>query len=120
MNLTAILKNSGTITQQDIDNVQINLKLISELICQYYNLQEFQIFSKSRIRDLVIPRQMFHYLARKYTNETLNNIATYSPFRYFTHANVLYSKKTIDNLSSYSNVVMQDVKYFETLLNINQ
>lgn len=47
---------------------QITIDSIKKLICQYYKVTNEELISKSRRSEIVHPRQMAMYLARRYTD----------------------------------------------------
>ncbi len=52
----------------------ITLKAIKELVCNYFQISQEEISSKSRKKAIAWPRQIAMYLARKYTAATLEAI----------------------------------------------
>lgn len=75
-------KNLKKITIEDIQNT----------ICKKYSLTMAQILSSERTQSLVVPRQLAMYIARKYTNKSLPEIAKMFDK---SHATILHGVKTI-------------------------
>lgn len=53
----------------------ITIQTVIDAVCEHYNLRKTDILSKKRNAEIVRPRQIVMYLARTYTNTTLNEIA---------------------------------------------
>ena len=53
----------------------ITIQTVMDAVCEHYNLRKTDILSKKRNAEIVRPRQIVMYLARTYTNTTLNEIA---------------------------------------------
>ena len=73
------------------------LELISECVSEYYGVEKEQIRSKSRLREFVVPRHIFCYLARKYTTSTLKQIGG---FVSRDHASVINACESIEGQMS--------------------
>lgn len=77
-------------------------RVICNAVCTYFGMDPLEIFQKTRKGTVVFPRQLFHYLAAKWTANTLAKIGNYGneAYRsgYYDHATVLHSKKLISNL----------------------
>jgi len=71
----------------------ITIDVIKKLICKQYKISLSEIVSRSRKRNIVRPRQMAIYLARKYTDSPLQVIGK-SFNRY--HATALHSINTVE------------------------
>ncbi len=71
---------------------EITVASIREMICSHFRLTKEEICSKSRKRSIAWPRQVAMFLARRYTDASLEAIG-----REFNrdHATVLYSVKRI-------------------------
>jgi chromosomal replication initiator protein len=72
----------------------LTLEEVSELVEKHTQKSKNEFCVKSRKRELVIPRQLAHCLAKRKTDETLASIGFF--FGKKDHATVLYSIKTID------------------------
>ncbi len=68
---------------------------IVDLICNHFSLRPDQIRSRSRKKEVALPRQIAMYFSRKYTQASLQNIG-----KEFNrdHATVLHSIKKIDKM----------------------
>ncbi len=72
----------------------ITSKEISKLVCGYYKVDPQMLRSKSRKKIYSYPRNIYSYLCRSHTNETLENIAG-SINR--SHSTVLYASELIEH-----------------------
>ena len=62
-----------------VDNHPLTVDDILEKVCQHYHVEQRQVFSKSRKRELVQVRQVSMYLAQKYTKMPASRIAVLLP-----------------------------------------
>ena len=76
-----------------LSNKLISIDAIKQLVCKHYKITAEEIISRSRKQSLVRPRQVAIYLARKYTDQPLQEIGK-SFNRY--HATALHSISTIE------------------------
>jgi chromosomal replication initiator protein len=67
---------------------------IKKLVCTYYKVSEEMLESKSRKKIHSHPRNIYAYLCRRYTDETLGNIAR-SINR--SHSTVLYAAELVEH-----------------------
>lgn len=73
--------------------------LIKETVLHFYNLKPELVFRKTRKRQVVLARQIMHYLAKKYTQLTLVRIGEEFPNKEaFDHTTVRHSIKTVLDL----------------------
>lgn len=70
------------------------MKEIIEIVANYYGLWQGKIFMKSRIREIMIPRQVAHYVLRRHSKFNLKEISGYFGIN---HATVIHSVKTVEN-----------------------
>ena len=73
----------------------LTITKIVDFVCGHFSLRPEQIRSKSRKKEIALPRQIAMYFSRKYTQASLQNIG-----KEFNrdHATVLHSIKKIDKL----------------------
>jgi chromosomal replication initiator protein len=76
--------------------VIIDLNLITTSVCEYFRIQEDELISKSRLKNIIIPRQIAMFLSRELTNNSLNSIAI--RFGGKDHTTVLHAHKKIKSL----------------------
>jgi len=84
----SIVKNMGTQTKA------VTIELIKTIVSEHYNIPVTELVSKSRKKNVVLPRQMAIYLARKYTDQSLQAIGR-SFNRY--HATIIHSVAVTEN-----------------------
>ena len=88
---------------------RITIDVIKKLVCKYYNVGLEDIASRSRKQNLVRPRQMAIYLARRYTDAPLQTIGK-SFNRY--HATALHSINCIERGLKEDSSIQKQVGFF--------
>ncbi len=82
------------------------IDIILELISKNFDIKKRDIFSKTRKSEVIIPRQIAHYLIKKHTKINLVSIGNigelYEIKGGYGHATILNSIKSVNNLI-YSN-----------------
>lgn len=74
----------------------ITMDYIEATVCEYIQCTPEELQTKTRKREVVIGRQICHYLSREYTKNSLASIG--HRFGKKDHATVKHSKKTICDL----------------------
>ena len=77
-----------------VDNHPLTIDEILEKVCKHYNVEQRQVFSKSRRRDYVQVRQVSMYLAQKYTKMPAGRIGQLIGNR--DHSTVIHSCNAIE------------------------
>ena len=77
-----------------VDNHPLTVDEILEKVCRHYNVEQRQVFSKSRRRDYVQVRQVSMYLAQKYTKMPAGRIGQLIGNR--DHSTVIHSCNAIE------------------------
>ena len=92
--------------------MRITLELIHQEFMKYFNIDKNYINQKNRSIEIKIIRQLAHYLAKKYTSNTLDSIAFY--FGRLNHATAINSCKKIQNLiDTNDEIVKNDYNYLD-------
>ncbi len=91
----------------------ITIDAIKKLVCQKFNITKSAIESKSRKRSIVQPRQIAIYLARNYTDATLQVIGR-SFNRY--HATALHSIASVEKGLKTDHSLREQIKYLRQKL----
>lgn len=81
----------------DIDT-EISIDYLHKVVTEYFNISLESIKSKTRKREIVIARHVAMYLAKQYTNHSLQFIGDYCGGR--DHSTVLHAIQTINNMLS--------------------
>ncbi len=92
---------------------KITLESIKELVCKEFSVTEKQLLSKSRKQDIVRPRQIAMFLARKYTDLPLKQIG--AGFNKY-HATALYAMNTVEKQLEQKGQVYQQISYLSKKL----
>ncbi len=84
---------------KDIKNKQdtndVTIPIIINVVSKYYGITPKEMTSKSRSRDIALPRQIAMYLSRKHTNNSLPKIGRYFGGR--DHTTVIHACDKIKN-----------------------
>ena len=75
----------------------INIPYIQEVVCEYFGIQREQLLSKTRKREIALPRQLAMYFAKEYTNATFTKIGEEMGGK--DHSTVMYACETIRDVS---------------------
>lgn len=75
---------------------EVSVENIKQLVAKYFELPVEKLQSKTRLRSVVIARQLSMYLAKTYTNNSLKMIG--DSFGGRDHSTVLYSLKAVQDL----------------------
>jgi chromosomal replication initiator protein len=71
----------------------VRLQDIGKAICETFGISEETLRSRSRVRQIVMPRMLAIWLARKYTRSALSEIGLYFGI---SHSSVISAQKKID------------------------
>jgi chromosomal replication initiator protein len=75
----------------------INIPYIQEVVCEYFGIKREQLLSKTRKREIALPRQLAMYFAKEYTNSTFTKIGEEMGGK--DHSTVMYACDTIRDVS---------------------
>ncbi|MGL4294066.1 MAG: chromosomal replication initiator protein DnaA [Bacteroidales bacterium] len=101
-------------TSVHIEKKQITIEAIQDTVCRYFNVDNKQIHSKSRKREIVHARQISMYLSKKYTDFSLSRIGEMIGKR--DHATVLHACKNISGLIDIDKTFRSNITEIEELL----
>jgi hypothetical protein len=95
--------------------------LIKESVLHFYNLKPEEVFRKCRKRELVVARQVMHYLAKKYTAMSLIAIGVEFPHRRpFDHTSVRHSIETVIDLMETDKNILAQVNTIEFNMGVDK
>lgn len=86
----------------------INIPYIQEVVCDYFNLSREMLLSKSRKREIALPRQLAMYFAKEMTNATFSKIGEEMGGK--DHSTVMYAVETIRDISKIDKEIKKYVK----------
>jgi chromosomal replication initiator protein len=92
----------------------IRLQDIGKIVCETFGISEETLRSKSRVRQIVTPRMLAMWLARKYTRSALSEIGLY--FGNHSHSSVISAQKKIDQQISDDKTIAETVQKIERVL----
>lgn len=88
-------------------DADLNLQTIRRTVCDFLNVDEASLESKSRKREIVDARQISMYLAKEYTSKSLSTIGQFIGKK--DHSTVLHAYKSVKNM------IETNKKYRETI-----
>lgn len=91
----------------------ITIDAIKKLVCQYYKVSNEDLISKSRRSEIVHPRQVAMYLARRYTDSPLQLIGR--AFNRY-HATAIHAINSIEKAAKTNREVKQQLEILERKL----
>ena len=93
---------------------QLTIKKILETVCNYFNLNESLVHTKSRKQEIVQTRQIAMYLSKKYTDSSLAHIGKVIGNK--DHATVLHACKTVKDQIDISKTFRSTMEAIELCL----
>lgn len=94
------------------------LQIIHLSVCEFFKIEKADLFKISRKNEIVLPRQLFHYLCRnlikKITNREIAEYFSEENGRIFRPDLIIHSCKVINNYLSYDLKIQE----METLLKL--
>ncbi|CAD7778960.1 MAG: Chromosomal replication initiator protein DnaA [Candidatus Methanoperedenaceae archaeon GB50] len=87
---------------------KINLSEIKKLVCQHYKINCEDLISKSRQKQIIIPRKLAIYLAKRYLNLSLTELG--KNFRRH-HSSILNALNSIEKEIKKREFLSREVKY---------
>ena len=93
---------------------EISVGRITEIVCQYFNIDEQSFNSTKRTREVAQARQIAMYLAKQHTKLPLTAIGSAIGGR--NHATVLHSCKNVTNLIETDKVFRNQIEEIEKLI----
>ena len=91
-----------------VDDTPLTIDDILEKVCHHFNVSVQAVSSKSRKRDLVVPRQVSMYLAQKYTKMPASRIGKLVGGR--DHSTVLHSCAQVETRLKTDNLFAAEVE----------
>ena len=93
---------------------EISVNRITEIVCQYFDIDEQSFNSSKRTREVAQARQIAMYLAKQHTKLPLTAIGSAIGGR--NHATVLHSCKNVTNLIETDKVFRNQIEEIEKLI----
>ena len=81
------------------------LDAIMTMVCRYYSIDKNIVLSKKRDREIVMVRQMFCWLSRRYTRSTFKLMGEYINRN---HATVIHSVQKVEDLIDFDRELRYD------------
>lgn len=86
----------------------IDVLYIQEVVCDYFGIERDKLLSKSRKRDIALPRQLAMYFAKEFTNHTFAKIGEEMGGK--DHSTVMYACEQIKDMSKIDKEIKKYVK----------
>jgi chromosomal replication initiator protein len=86
----------------------INIPYIQDVVCEYFGIKLDQLLSKTRKREIALPRQLAMYFSKEYTNSTFAKIGEEMGGK--DHSTVMYACETIKDVSKIDKEIKKFVK----------
>jgi chromosomal replication initiator protein len=90
--------------------VNISIDYITQIVCEYFGVEENKVREKNRKKEVVMARQVAMYLSKKLTQSSLKTIGLHFGGR--DHSTVIHAFNTIDDL------IGNDIQIKDTLDNL--
>jgi len=89
---------------------RITIDYIINKVCIYYKITKLELCSKSRNRDIVVPRQVSMYLIKEYFKKKISLAKIGKQIGNKDHATVLHACKAINNLIDTDKQFVRELK----------
>ena len=86
----------------------INIPYIQDVVCEYFGIKKEDLLSKSRRREVALPRQLAMYFSKQFTNSTFSKIGAQMGGK--DHSTVMYACDTIKDVSKIDKEIKKYVK----------
>lgn len=86
----------------------INIPYIQDVVCDYFGIKKEQLLSKTRKREIALPRQLAMYFSKAFTNSTFTKIGEEMGGK--DHSTVMYACDTIKDVSKIDKEIKKYVK----------
>lgn len=86
----------------------INIPYIQEVVCEYFGIKREELISKTRKREIALPRQLAMYFSKELTNATYMKIGEEMGGK--DHSTVMYACETIRDVSKIDKEIKKYVK----------
>ena len=93
--------------------MRTTIAVVEEEVLKYYGMKAEELFVTCKKRHLAERRQIFYYLCRIFTKDSLDTIGAYAGYyrgRLFDHATVLHGENQIINFLGYNKKITADVE----------
>jgi len=95
--------------------------VIKSVVIAYFQADPKKVFSKTREREHLLPRQVMHYLAKKYTSLTLKQIGSEFPGGdNLDHSTIKNSIKAVLDLMDTDEAFKNDILQIEQYMSLEE
>lgn len=103
----------GFVASYKLPGKEYKAEAIINTVAAYYQVEGRRFSWRTRVREIVIPRQVAMYFIRKYTNLTIMRIALM--FKR-DHTSVIHSLTTVENLMATDPEYRQKIQHLTNIL----
>jgi len=87
---------------------QIDIEYVQNIVCDHFSIKKEQLLSKTKRREITLPRQIAMYFAKEYTDESFSKIGKKMGGKNYT--TVMHACQTISGIAEVDREVNQLVK----------
>ncbi len=98
-------------------NREITVDMIQKIVCEYFKLKPEELKAKTRRREIVQPRQIIMYFAKKYTKAPLQTIGAMCGGK--DHSTVLHACRNIEDLKQTDKQIRVYLEDIDKKLNLS-
>ncbi len=98
-------------------NREITVDMIQKIVCEYFKLKPEELKAKTRRREIVQPRQIIMYFAKKYTKASLQAIGAMCGGK--DHSTVLHACRNIEDLKQTDKQIRVYLEDIDKKLNLS-
>jgi chromosomal replication initiator protein len=113
-NITGSLQQSKVLSDDILNDKKNFIYEIQLKVAEHYELQVSDLISSSRVKKVVLPKQIAMFLARKMTGESLVEIA--KQFGGKDHSTIIYGCNKIEEMIKNDSVLSEEVNKLMILL----
>ncbi len=106
----SVISNSVKVRKR---NVPVNFEMVTQQVCNHYDIDPDLVFTSTRKREVSDARQMLMYIAKKHAKMTFTAIGTRLSRK---HATVMYACQTIEQRLQHDKQLQHDVAEIEKAL----
>lgn len=99
-------------------NKEITPEVIQRIVAEYFSLEVEKLQSSTRVRQVVIARQISMFLVKEYTDKSLKAIGNMFGGR--DHSTVLYSIKTVQDLMETDDEIKKTLEELDRKIKMGQ
>ncbi|MDO4225237.1 MAG: chromosomal replication initiator protein DnaA [Bergeyella zoohelcum] len=108
LSLDLLKETIDKIASNQKEKKTINIPYIQEVVCEYFGISREQLLSKTRKREVALPRQLAMYFSKELTNSTYSKIGKEMGGK--DHSTVMHACNTIGDVVNVDKEIQKYVK----------